>query len=275
MRIAANISLLFADLPLPARFAAAAGAGFEGVEIQFPYDHDASTLAQAAQAAGMPVVLINIPAGDIAGGDVGLGALPDRRAEFRAAVQRCIPYARALGVQRVNILSGRPGAQADRAVCHATLVENLRHAAEAFAPFGIRVLVEPVNPFDVPGFFLDSLDAALRVLDDAAHPNAGLQFDLYHMARTEPDLPAAIARAGARIAHVQFADTPGRHEPFSGAIDFAAAVAALDRAGYADWFAAEYRPLGATADGIGWLGQLRDLLAPLTHRPTPSALNPP
>ncbi|WP_137178344.1 hydroxypyruvate isomerase family protein [Roseomonas sp. AR75] len=268
MRIAANISLLFADLPLPARFAAAAGMGFEGVEIQFPYDHDAATLAESAKAAGMPVVLINIPAGDIAGGDVGLGALPDRCAEFRAAVQRCIPYATALGAKRVNILSGRPRPGADRAACHATLVGNLRHAAEAFAPFGVRVLVEPVNPFDVPGFFLDSLDTALRVLDDAAHPNAGLQFDLYHMARTEPDLPAAIARAGARIAHVQFADTLGRHEPFSGAIDFAAAFAALRKAGYDDWIAAEYRPRGATVDGMGWLGPFRGLVAPLTQ-PSP------
>jgi hydroxypyruvate isomerase len=268
MRIAANISLLFADLPLPARFAAAAAAGFDGVEIQFPYDHEPSALAEAARAAGMPVVLINIPAGDVAGGDVGLGALPDRRAEFRAAVQRCIPYARALGVQRVNILSGRPGPQADRAACHATLVENLRHAADAFAPFGIRVLVEPVNPFDVPGFFLDSLDAALRVLDDAAHPNAGLQFDLYHMARTEPDLPAAIARAGAGIAHVQFADTPGRHEPFTGGIDFASAFAALRKAGYDGWIAAEYRPHAGTVDGLGWLGRFRGFVAPLTQ-PSP------
>jgi hydroxypyruvate isomerase len=268
MRIAANISLLFADLPLPARFAAAAEAGFDGVEIQFPYDHDPASLAEAARAAGMPVVLINIPAGDIAGGDVGLGALPGRRAEFRAAVQRCIPYATALGVARVNILSGRAGPEADRAACHGTLVENLRHAADAFAPFGIRVLVEPVNTFDVPGFFLGSLDAALRVLRDADHPNAGLQFDLYHMARTEPDLPAAIARAGARIAHVQFADAPGRHEPFTGGIDFAAAFVALRRAGYDDWIAAEYRPRGATVDGLGWLGRFRGIVAPLTQ-PSP------
>jgi hydroxypyruvate isomerase len=268
MRIAANISLLFADLPLPARFAAAAAASFDGVEIQFPYDHDAAALAEAAKAAGMPVVLINIPAGDIAGGDVGLGALPGRRAEFRAAVQRCIPYAKALGLQRVNILSGRPGTDADRAACHATLVENLRHAADAFAPFGIRVLVEPVNPFDVPGFFLDSLDAALRVLHDAGHPNTALQFDLYHMARTEPDLPAAIARAGAHTTHVQFADTPGRHEPFTGQLDFAAALGALRRAGYGGWIAAEYRPRGATVDGLDWMGRFRGFEAPLTQ-PSP------
>jgi hydroxypyruvate isomerase len=268
MRIAANISMLFAEVPLPARLAAAAAAGFDGVEIQFPYDHDASALAEAARVAAMPVVLINIPAGNIAGGDVGLGALPDRRAEFLSAVQRCIPYARALGVQRVNILSGRPSPDADRAACHATLVANLRHAADAFAPFGIRVLVEPVNPFDVPGFFLHRLDAALRVLRDADHPNAGLQFDLYHMARTEPDLVEAIAQAGRHIAHVQFADAPGRYEPFTGKLDFAPALAALRGVGYVGWIAAEYRPRSKTVDGLGWLAQFRGMVAPLTQ-PSP------
>lgn len=260
MRIAANISLLFTELPLPDRFAAARDAGFDGVEIQFPYDHPAEALAAAARAAGMPVVLVNIPAGDIGAGDVGLGALPSRRAAFRAAVERCLPCARSLGVRRVNILSGRPGPDEDRAACAATLAANLRHAAEAFAPFGIRVMVEPVNPVDVPGFFLDRLAPALQAVRAAAHPDAGVQFDLYHMARTEPDLAAAIAQAGAAIGHVQFADTRGRHEPFTGDIDFAAAIAALRRAGYDDWIAAEYRPAGRTEDGLAWLPRLRRLL---------------
>ncbi|WP_372617535.1 hydroxypyruvate isomerase family protein [Falsiroseomonas sp.] len=257
MRIAANISMLFTELALPQRFAAAREAGFDGVEIQFPYEHEAEALAAAARAAGMPVVLINVPAGDLAAGDVGLGALPGRRAEFRAAVARCIPYARALGVRRVNVLAGRPGPAADPAACHAALVGNLRHAAECLAPSGIRVMVEPVNPHDVPGFFLDRLAPAVRAVREAGHPGLGVQFDLYHMARTEPDLGAAIAEAGGLIGHVQFADTPGRHEPFTGGIDFAGALAALARAGYADWLAAEYRPAGRTQDGLGWLPRLR------------------
>jgi hydroxypyruvate isomerase len=257
MRLAANISMLFTELPLPSRFAAAREAGFDGVEIQFPYDHPVHTLAAAAHAAGMPVVLINIPAGDTASGDVGLGALPTRRAEFRDAVARCLPVARALGVRRVNILAGRPGPEADRAECHAALVANLRHAAACFAPHGIRVMVEPVNPVDVPGFFLDRLAPALEAVRAAAHPAAGVQFDFYHMARTEPDLPAAIAGAGGLIGHVQFADTPGRHEPFTGTLDFGAAIAALRAAGYDDWLAAEYRPAGETMAGMGWLARLR------------------
>jgi hydroxypyruvate isomerase len=165
-----------------------------------------------------------------------------------------------LGVRRVNVLAGRPGPGADTAACHATLTGNLRHAAAQFAPLGIRVMVEPVNPHDVPGFFLDRLAPAMRAARDAAHPAVGVQFDLYHMARTEPDLSAAIAEAGPLIGHVQFADTPGRHEPFTGSIDFAAALAALHRAGYADWIAAEYRPAGRTQDGLAWLGRLRAML---------------
>lgn len=261
MRIAANLSMMFTERPLPERIGAARAAGFDGVEIQFPYDHPAEALAAAARAAALPVVLINIPAGDAAAGDIGLGALPARRAEFREGVARCLSYARVLGVRRVNLLSGRPGPGADPAECRATLLDNLRFAAAAFAPHGIRTLVETVNPVDRPGFFLDSLAPAIEFVRDAANPAAGLLFDLYHMARTEPDLVAAIGRAGRLIGHVQFADAPGRHEPGTGTIDFAAAVAALRRAGYADWVAAEYNPVARTEDGLGWMPGLRTALA--------------
>ncbi|MCX7684947.1 MAG: TIM barrel protein [Acetobacteraceae bacterium] len=261
MRIAANLSLMFTERPLPERFAAARAAGFEGVEIQFPYDHPAETLAAAARAAAMPVVLINIPAGDVAAGDIGLGAIPSRRAEFREGVARCLAYARSLAVRRVNLLAGRPGPEEDPAECRATLIENLRFAAAAFAPHGIRTMLEPVNPMDRPGFFLDRLAPAIAILSEAATPAAGLLFDLYHMARTEPDLVAAIGEAGRLIGHVQFADTPGRHEPGTGRIDFAAAFAALRRAGYADWVAAEYIPAGRTEEGLSWLPGVRAMLA--------------
>jgi hydroxypyruvate isomerase len=266
MRIAANLSLMFTERPLPERIAAARAAGFDGVEIQFPYDHPAETLAAAARAAALPVVLINIPAGDAAAGDIGLGAIPARRAEFREAIGRCLSYARVLGVRRVNLLAGRPGPGADPAECRATLVENLRSAAAAFAPHGIRTVLEPVNPADRPGFFLDRLAPAIAILRDADTPAAGLLFDLYHMARTEPDLVAAIGEAGRLIGHVQFADTPGRHEPGTGTIDFPAAITALRRAGYADWVAAEYTPRQRTEDGLGWMAGIRQAL--VTPLPT-------
>jgi hydroxypyruvate isomerase len=265
MRLAANLSLMFTELPLPDRFAEAARAGFDGAEIQFPYDHPADVLADAARAAGIPVVLINVPAGDLAAGEVGLGALPGREAEFRDGVERCADYARALGAAKANVLAGRPGPDADPQACTATLAANLRRAADRLNPLGVRVTAEPVNPFDVPGFFLASLDAGLAALDRAAHPGVGLQFDLYHMARTEPDLPAAILRAGGRIAHVQFADHPGRHEPGTGGVDFHAALSALARAGYDGWVSAEYRPAGRTEDGLGWVPAFREAMRAATE----------
>jgi hydroxypyruvate isomerase len=260
MRLAANLSLMFTELPLPERFAAAARAGFDGAEIQFPYDHPADVLADAARAAGLPVVLINVPAGDLAGGEVGIGALPGREAEFRDGVERCAAYARALGAAKANVLAGRPGPDADPGACMATLAANLRRAADRLGPLGVRVMAEPVNPFDVPGFFLASLDAGLAALDRAGHQGVALQFDLYHMARTEPDLPAAVLRAGGRIGHVQFADHPGRHEPGTGRVDFRAALCALARAGYDGWVSAEYRPAGRTEDGLAWMPGFRDAM---------------
>ena len=260
MKFGANLSMMFTERPMVERIAAAAAAGFDAAEIQFPYDEPVDALREAVEGAGIPLVLINVPAGDRAAGDVGLAALPPREAEFRAAVDLCLGYARALGVRKVNVLSGRPG-ELPEAASMRTLVGNLRLAADRFGEAGIAVQVEPVNPVDVPGFFLTSLDRALEALAAAGHPNLHLQFDLYHMARTEPSLTGAIARAGARIGHVQFADTPGRHEPGTGTIDFAAALGALAAAGYDDVVSAEYRPAGRTEDGLGWLEAFRDLPA--------------
>jgi hydroxypyruvate isomerase len=251
MRLIANISLLFLELPLKERFAAAARHGFEGVEIQFPYEEDAKALRAAAGA--LPIELINLPAGAPDAGDVGLSTDAGRRNLFHAGIEQGLRMAETLGCSKVNVLCGAPppGQAAD--VTQATLAENLRRAAERLAGSGIAVMVEPVNPFDVPGYWIDGLDKGLALLDRVAHDNLRLQFDLYHMARTEPDLVAAIARAGAHIGHVQFADTPGRHEPGTGTIDFAAARRVLEATGYAGAISAEYRPRGDTASGLGWM----------------------
>ncbi len=255
MRLCANLSMLFAELPMEDRFAAAARAGFDAVEIQFPREHDLDALLRARDAAGLPVVLINIPRG--AGDEVGLACLPGREADFAGAVETCLRQARALDAKKVNVLAGRPPSGADPELCRATLTRNLRLAADRFAEIGVRVMVEPVNPFDVPGFFLVSLAAGLEALALAEHDNLFLQFDFYHMALTEPDLVAAIEMAGGRIGHVQFADAPGRHEPGTGSIDFGAAFAALGRIGYGGDIAAEYRPAGATEAGLGWIPEFR------------------
>lgn len=258
MQLCANLSMLWSELPMPARFAAAVEAGFDAVEIQFPDEHDLAALVAAQRAAGIPVVLVNVPRGSEQ--TMGLAAIPGAEAAFRAAVETARRTAEALGAQKVNVLAGRPGKAAPDA-CHRTLAGNLRHAAEVFARDGRRVLVEPLNPVDVPGFFLDSLSAGMAALATADHANLALQFDLYHMAMTEPDLPAAISLAGARIGHVQFADAPGRHEPGSGDIDFAAALHALAGAGYGDVLAAEYRPATTTGAGLGWMPGFRALMA--------------
>lgn len=259
MHLCANLSMLFQDRPLPERVRAAAQAGFSSVEVQFPAGDEVAPLAAACRDTGLPVTLINVPRGE--GEEVGLPALPGREADFAAAVEIAAQQAEALGAAKVNVLSGRPPPEADPAECGACLTRNLRHAADRFARIGVRVMVEPVNPRDVPGFFLTGLQAGLDVLAEANHPNLALQFDLYHMAITEPDLPAAIRRAGAAIGHVQFADAPGRHEPGSGGIDFAAALAALRETGYDGAISAEYRPERGTEEGLGWIGRFREMIA--------------
>jgi len=258
MHLSANLSMMFAEAPLLDRMRLAREAGFASVEIQFPDDGEVADLARASAQLGLPITLINVPRG--VGDEVGMAALPGREEDFRAAMESCAAQARTLRVVKTNILSGRPPAGADRESCLACLTDNLRRAGDLFGKIGVRVMVEPVNPVDVPGFFLTSLDQALEALERADHPNLFLQFDFYHMAITEPDLVAAIRRAGPRIGHVQFADTPGRHEPGTGTIDFAAAMAALKETGYQGAVSAEYRPKGETSAGLGWMKDFREMM---------------
>jgi hydroxypyruvate isomerase len=253
MKIAANISMLFTELPLLERVQAAAAAGFDGVEIQFPYDVPAIALKEALERAGMPLVLINLPAADLMSGGPGLAAVPARQAEFDAALQEALTYAAMVRPLFVNVLPGRLTDGVSREQALATLVANLRKAAEAFRPLSIRVLCEAINPLDMPGFLINTpehLDALLRRVD---HPNCLAQFDLYHMARQGLDIEMGIRLLAGRIGHVQFADCPGRGAPGSGGVDFAAAFAALGGAGYLGWLGAEYKATGATRDSLNWL----------------------
>ena len=258
MHLSANLSMLFFEVPMVERMALAAEAGFASVEIQFPEADAIPALARASETLELPVTLINVPRGE--GDEVGLAALPGREEEFRAAMERCAAQAKTLRVAKTNILAGRPPAGADREACLSCLTDNLRRAGDLFGAIGVKVMVEPVNPVDVPGFFLTSLDAALEALERSDHPNLYLQFDFYHMAITEPDLVSAIRRAGPRIGHVQFADTPGRHQPGTGTIDFAGAMAALKETGYDGAISAEYRPRGETSAGLGWMRDFREMM---------------
>ena len=259
MKLIANVSTLFTEYPLAERLVPARKAGFDGVEIQFINDADIEALQAAMSESGLGITLINVPRGP--GDAVGLAALPGLEGAFRDAVRICGSHVQALDVGKVNVLSGSPVGGADPEACTATLVRNLRFAADVMQDHGVRVMVEPVNPHDVPGFFLSDLASALDVLDRADHPNLALQFDLYHMARTEADLIEAIRQAGSRIGHVQFADTHGRHEPGTGDIDFAAALAALRETGYDDAISAEYTPRDGTAAGLDWIPDFRKHIA--------------
>ncbi|THF65495.1 hydroxypyruvate isomerase [Pseudothauera nasutitermitis] len=253
-RFSANLSMLFQEHPFLERFAAAARAGFCAVEFQFPYDWPAGDVARAAREAGVDVVLFNFPAGDWAGGERGLGCLPGREAEFRAGVARAIDYARALGCPRINCLAGLAPSGETAEHLAETLIDNLRHAADACAPHGIAVLLEAINTRDVPGFFVDRSTRAAELVAAAGRGNLFIQYDLYHAQVMEGDLANTLARLLPQIGHIQFADNPGRGEPGSGEINFPWLFAELDRLGYTGWVGAEYRPRGAdTESGLGWL----------------------
>ena len=257
MKLSANLSFMFTEAPLLERFALARAAGFDCVEIQFPYEH--SPQALKASADGLPIDLINVPAGAPERGYLGLATDIAQKPGFEAAVETALRYAGMLGAKKLNVLCGAAPAGQREDATRAHVAANLRFAAERMASAGVQALVEMINPFDSPGFWLGSLAKTLEALCDADHPNLKLQFDLYHMARTEADLIAAIEQAGPHIGHAQFADAPGRREPGTGEIDFAAALRALERAGYRGVIAAEYRPQGETLAGLTWMKAWREL----------------
>ncbi len=254
-RFAANLTMLFTEAPFLDRFALAAAAGFKAVEFLFPYPWPVATLREKLDDAGLELVLHNLPAGDWDAGERGIACLPDRVDEFRAGVARAIEYACALGVKQVNCLAGKAPAGVDRVLLRRTLVGNLRHAANELERAGLRLLIEPINHFDIPGFFVNRTDDAVSILDEVGAANAFVQYDIYHAQREEGELAATIEKFLPRIGHVQIADNPGRHEPGSGEINFDFLFAHLDRIGYAGWVGCEYKPATTTAQGLGWLGR--------------------
>jgi hydroxypyruvate isomerase len=252
-RFAANLSMLFTEQPLIERVGAAARAGFEAVEVQFPYAEPAEAWKRELEAHRVPMVLHNLPAGDTARGERGIACHPGREAEFREGVERAVDYARTLGVPRLNCLSGIAPAGVPEAQLRRTFVANLRHAAARLAEAGIVLLVEPINRHDVPGFFLSGTAMALAILDEVGSPNLRIQYDIYHAQRTEGELAGTLSAQLARIGHIQVADNPGRHEPGTGEIACDFLFAHLDRIGWDGWIGAEYVPAAGTAEGLAWL----------------------
>lgn len=251
-RLAANISLMFTELPFLDRIAAAAAVGFKAIECQFPYDHHAAEIAARLNENALELVLFNGPPGDPAAGERGFAALPGREAEFWASFEKALDYARVLRCPRLHIMSGNTPGGRSREEIDQVYVANLKRAAERAAGQGVMLLLEPLNSRDFPGYFLNTSDHALAIIDRVGRDNVKLQFDFYHLQIMEGDLAEHARRLYGRFGHVQFAGVPGRHEPDIGEINYPYLLDLLDELGWDGWVGCEYRPAGATLDGLGW-----------------------
>lgn len=252
-RFAANISMLYNDLPFKERFAAAGKAGFKAVEFLFPYDHAPDVLAETAQAARVDVVLFNMPPGDWEAGERGIACHPGRVQEFQDNVAKAVSYARSLQCPRIHAMAGIRPANVSHDDAIATLEANLRFAAREMARFDLTLTVEPINSYDMPGFVLNRSAEALEVIRRTEAPNIKLQYDIYHMQRMEGDLAHTITEQLANIGHMQLADNPGRHEPGTGEINYDFLFSVIDRLGYEGWIGCEYKPATDTTTGLAWL----------------------
>jgi hydroxypyruvate isomerase len=252
----ANLSMLFGEVDFLDRFEAAAAAGFTGVEYLFPYAYKKEQLIEKLQKNGLVQVLHNLPAGNWEKGERGIACLPDRVNEFREGVGKAIEYATALGCPQVNCLCGFAPEGVSNSKLHDTVVGNVSYAAAELKKAGIRLLIEPCNTRDMPKFFLNRTAQALEIIDAVGSDNLFVQYDVYHAQVMEGDLANTIQKNLARIAHIQVADNPGRHEPGTGEISYQFLFAHLDRIGYTGWVGCEYIPAAKTQDGLRWLSAL-------------------
>jgi len=253
IKLAANLTMMFNELPFLDRIDAAAAAGFKAVECLQPYEVPTEVLAERLKAAGVSLVLFNFAVGDWAAGDRGLGADPARVEEFRASLDQALHYARATGCRQLHLMPGKIPPDADRAAWTETFVGNVRTAADAAAGDGIDILLEPINTrVDMPGYFYATSAAGMAMVEAADRPNVKLQYDIYHMQIMEGDLARRIEALLPRIGHVQLADNPGRHEPGTGEINYPWLLGRLEALGYDGWIGCEYRPTGETTASLGW-----------------------
>ncbi len=255
-KFAANLSMLFNELAFMDRFEAAAESGFKGVEYLFPYAFDKDEIAERLQKFNLTQVLHNLPAGDWEGGERGIACHPDRVGEFQEGVGRGIEYATTLGCKQINCLAGIAPAGVTEDRVRATFVDNLRFAAGELKGAGIRLLIEPINTYDIPGFHLSRTAQAIDIIDAVGSDNLFVQYDIYHAQRMEGELANTIAKHLARIAHIQLADNPGRNEPGTGEINYAWLFRHIDKLGYTGWIGCEYKPAAGTREGLGWIRTL-------------------
>jgi hydroxypyruvate isomerase len=255
-RFAANLSMMFNELPFLDRFAAARRAGFDGVEFMFPYEHPAHELRTRLDGEGLTQALFNMPPGDWQQGERGLACLPGREAAFREAVKRALEYADALNCRLLHCMAGIPPADMSPVTTAAVYAVNLAWATEQALAAGVRIVIEPINHRDMPGYFLNTQAQAAGFIDAIGHDRLGLQFDIYHVQITEGDIVKHMERYKPIIAHMQIADVPARNEPGTGEIGWQYVFQCIDQMGYQGWVGCEYRPAGETVAGLGWMQRL-------------------
>lgn len=252
MRLCANLSMMFNEVPFLDRFQAAADHGFKGVEFLFPYDHPAHEIRSRLDGAGLQQVLFNGPPGDWAAGERGTAALPGRQQEFRDGIMKALDYAGALGNTMVHVMAGIPPAGLRPGVAAALYAANLAWAADQAARRGVTLVIEPINHRDMPGFFLNTMSQGAAIVEAIGRDRLGLQFDIYHCQVTEGDVTKRMEALMPLIAHMQIADVPARNEPGTGEIGWDYVFATIDRLGYPGWVGCEYRPAGSTTAGLTW-----------------------
>jgi hydroxypyruvate isomerase len=255
-RFAANLTTMFADVPFPARFERAARAGFRGVEFLFPYDHAAADVSAWLRGNGLENALFNLPPGDWHAGERGLAAIPGREAEFKASVDHALRYADALKTPTLHVMAGLVPTGIDWSTCRRTYVENLRYAARTARAAGRTLVIEAINPRDMPGYLVTSQQQTHAVCEEVNDPALKVQMDFYHAQIVDGDLDTCFRAHQHLIAHVQVAAVPSRHEPDEGEVNYRHLFSLLDTLGYSGWVGCEYRPRGRTEDGLGWMREL-------------------
>jgi hydroxypyruvate isomerase len=256
-RLAANLSMMFNEVPFLDRFDAAARAGFQAAEYLFPYDFPAAEVRSRLKGAGLKQVLFNLPPGNWAAGERGLASLPGRQAEFRDSVGKALEYAAALESGLVHCMAGIPPAGTPFTTAAAVYAANLAWAAERAAAAGVKLVIEPINHRDMPGYHLNTMEQGAAVVEAIGRDRLGLQFDIYHCQVTEGDITKRMEALMPIIAHMQIADVPARNEPGSGEIGWEYVFRRIDELGYQGWVGCEYRPLGDTVAGLEWRKKYR------------------
>lgn len=256
-RFAANLSMMYTEVPFLDRFAAAAADGFDAVEYLFPYEHQPAEIATRLHDHGLTQALFNLPPGDWAAGERGLACHPGREAEFAASVEQAQVYAQATGCQRLHAMAGLRPAGSSESQQRSTYVANLKRAAARLAPHGITLLIEPINTRDMPGFYLNWQQQAHDVLAEVGAPNLKVQMDFYHCQIMEGDLSRRLQKHLAGVGHIQIAGVPDRHEPDGGEVNHDHLFDLIDALGYTGFVGCEYRPKAGTSEGLGWLRRHR------------------